>query len=529
RFAPKNAAINALLTTKPFQNPVNSKYLEKYLKIQCDNQILLGDLNAKSQTWGANTLDAKGEQIENLLLDQNLFIINNGKPTYLSKTHKTLSHLDITAVNHSIVKLCKWDVLENCISDHFPIMIQKSSEAEPLKQVKKSWNFKKANWDKFSIILEDKIQNSTEKSTDKLNEKVTFFTEAIQHAARKSVPRGKRRHNWIPNWKNENIGKLLKERDQLQKTIIENGKTENAEKIGQLSKEIEEKIATSKLEIWKETCQNIGNEQEGKLWKLLKNIEGEQGNTDRTTNIIENNCSQAKNDKEAAEMLAKYYSSKSRLPYNAEDKKEKAKATKCLKLAQNDEQIGFNSNFETYELEHSIKTFAANKAPGEDLIFGHMVKHIGTKAKSMLLDIINMSWKCGKLPTIWKTSAIIPILKPNKAAKDCSSYRPIALTSILCKIMEKMIHRRLYEWLKKYGKLDNFQTAYQSQLGTEDQLFSLTQSIIDGFQERKKTSAVFLDMSAAFDTVWRQKLINISHKLGIQGKMLIWINDFLRN
>jgi hypothetical protein len=44
-----------------------------------------------------------------------------------------------------------------------------------------------------------------------------------------------------------------------------------------------------------------------------------------------------------------------------------------------------------------------------------------------------------------------------------------------------------------------------------------------------KTTAVFLDMTAAFDKVWKDKLITISHELGINGKLLIWVNDFLRN
>jgi retron-type reverse transcriptase len=44
-----------------------------------------------------------------------------------------------------------------------------------------------------------------------------------------------------------------------------------------------------------------------------------------------------------------------------------------------------------------------------------------------------------------------------------------------------------------------------------------------------KTTAVFLDMTAAFDRVWREKLIVISHELGINGNLLIWINDFLKN
>ncbi|GFY34429.1 probable RNA-directed DNA polymerase from transposon BS [Trichonephila clavipes] len=73
-------------------------------------------------------------------------------------------------------------------------------------------------------------------------------------------------------------------------------------------------------------------------------------------------------------------------------------------------------------------------------------------------------------------------------------------------------------------------SAFRTHLSTTDQLFYLSQSIIDSFQERphKKTLAVFLDISAAFDRVWRQKLVHTIQGTGINGKALLWINDFLR-
>ncbi|GFY28796.1 RNA-directed DNA polymerase from mobile element jockey [Trichonephila clavipes] len=129
-----------------------------------------------------------------------------------------------------------------------------------------------------------------------------------------------------------------------------------------------------------------------------------------------------------------------------------------------------------------------------------------------------------------KLSTVIPILKPNKNASECKNYRPISLTSTLCKLMERVIHRRLMNWLIENKKLHFYQTAFRTHHSTTDQLFYLNQSIIDGFQEKphKKTLAVFLDISAAFDRVWRQKLVHTIQGTGINGKALLWINDFLR-
>ena len=181
-----------------------------------------------------------------------------------------------------------------------------------------------------------------------------------------------------------------------------------------------------------------------------------------------------------------------------------------------------------HELTSSINKLPSNKAPGDDLIFAPMLKNLGVVAKEQLLNIINASWHTGKLPKTWKTTIILPIFKPFKDAKNCSSYRLIALISILCKLTERLIHSRLMLWLTESRKINFYQTAYRSHYSTTDQLFYLCQSIIDSFQDKppKKTIAVFLDLSSVFDSVWRQKLIKIVHDTGINGSALIWIADF---
>ncbi|GIY43735.1 reverse transcriptase domain-containing protein [Caerostris darwini] len=86
------------------------------------------------------------------------------------------------------------------------------------------------------------------------------------------------------------------------------------------------------------------------------------------------------------------------------------------------------------------------------------------------------------------------------------------------------------DFLVKNNLLHFYQTAYRAKHSTVDQLFYLSQSIINSLQEKphRKTVAAFLDPSAAFDRVWPQKLIHIIHSTGIKGNALLWINDFLR-
>ena len=72
-----------------------------------------------------------------------------------------------------------------------------------------------------------------------------------------------------------------------------------------------------------------------------------------------------------------------------------------------------------------------------------------------LLDIYNKIWKEGKIPKTWKHATVIPLLKEVKDPEDARSYRPVALTNILCKIFERMTNKKLVWYPKKEKKIDD--------------------------------------------------------------------------
>ena len=132
------------------------------------------------------------------------------------------------------------------------------------------------------------------------------------------------------------------------------------------------------------------------------------------------------------------------------------------------------------------------------------------------------------MPKEWLTAKIVPILKQGKTAGKPKSYRPISLTSCVGKLAERMVNNRLYWWLEKNKILNDSQAGFRKGCRTEDQLFRLVQNTIDGFQKKRHTSAVFIDLQQAYDRVWRKGLILKMTKMGITGNMLKWIQAFLK-
>ncbi|KAK2724151.1 hypothetical protein QYM36_000869 [Artemia franciscana] len=141
------------------------------------------------------------------------------------------------------------------------------------------------------------------------------------------------------------------------------------------------------------------------------------------------------------------------------------------------------------------------------------------------IKLLKESIKEGYVPLLWKKAAIIPILKPQKDPTSPKSYRPIALTSCLCKLMERLIKKIVLPEIEKVVQPE--QLGFLPQSSTIDCLVRLEYQIKQGFCLGKETLAVFLDMTSAFDRVNIPTLMAKLKKLNISPQIVEWIGNFL--
>ena len=161
-----------------------------------------------------------------------------------------------------------------------------------------------------------------------------------------------------------------------------------------------------------------------------------------------------------------------------------------------------------------------NSATGSDRVHNQMLKDLPDNARSVVLSVINDFWKSGSYPSEWKTSKIIPLLKPNKDRQEIKSYRPVALTSCLGKLAERLINRRLIWRLHQDSVLPPSQCGFRPKSGTVDALLKITEQCHEGLHKKEYTVLVFLDLEGAFDKVWWDGLITKAAKVSIAGNML---------
>ena len=77
-----------------------------------------------------------------------------------------------------------------------------------------------------------------------------------------------------------------------------------------------------------------------------------------------------------------------------------------------------------------------------------MLAKLGDRGRQRLLDLINLTWTRGEVPSDWRKAEIIPILKRGKPADQILSHRPISLLSTVSKVCERLINRRLMHLLE---------------------------------------------------------------------------------
>ena len=97
----------------------------------------------------------------------------------------------------------------------------------------------------------------------------------------------------------------------------------------------------------------------------------------------------------------------------------------------------YNKPLTMEELETALDS-CSGSSPGLDELHYSMFKELSQMQKEQILNFFNYLWENNIFPDSWRIAIVIPILKPGKEPHECSSYRPISLTSCLCKIMEKM-------------------------------------------------------------------------------------------
>ena len=173
-----------------------------------------------------------------------------------------------------------------------------------------------------------------------------------------------------------------------------------------------------------------------------------------------------------------------------------------------------------------LKKLAPRKAPGPDQIPPWFLKIAANELAPLLADFFQSSVDSGVLPKQWREANITGIFKKGDKSKP-ANYRPISLTSIICKIMEHIIHSHVMKHLERLDILVDRQHGFRAKRSTVTQLLQTAHDFTSNLEEGLATHLAILDFSKAFDKVPHERLLSKLHTYGIRNSLLAWMRNFL--
>ena len=179
------------------------------------------------------------------------------------------------------------------------------------------------------------------------------------------------------------------------------------------------------------------------------------------------------------------------------------------------------------EILESLDNLTPKKSNTPDGIPPFVLKKIGPTIVHFLFLLFNLSLSSGQIPRQWKTATIIPVFK--KGSKNLTkNYRPISLTSSLCRLFERILSKNILQHLLKLDLLSPNQHGFVPGRSTAPQLLDTLNEWIHSYISNKTTNIVYTDLSKAFDKVCHTKLLQVITSYGISGKLHNWIANFLK-
>jgi len=175
-----------------------------------------------------------------------------------------------------------------------------------------------------------------------------------------------------------------------------------------------------------------------------------------------------------------------------------------------------------------IKNMHSNKSPGPDNIGPRLLKSIAPIVVLPLTHLFNLSFTTGIVPDLLKIAKVIPVYK-NGERCIVNNYRPISLLSVFDKILENLMHTRLYCYFNSSHMFYNYQFGFRKHHSTGLALIDVVDQIYQHLDNRDKALGIYLDLKKAFDTVDHNILLAKLFHYGVRGTVHDWFRSYLFN
>lgn len=461
--------------------------------------VVIGDINSKSPEWGSPIRDNRGDYWTEWLAELNMVVNNTGDtPTFVRDG--SISYIDVTCSSQKIAKkITNWQVLEGeVMTYHQYILFEIINERKCIqtRENKKPVFYQ----DKYTKELREKIPEILYAPWSEVME---IIAEAVRASSERLQLGNNRR---APYWWNQEINDKRTECTKIKRKLtrirkksreIRNVWEELKNDHKELRRELKRLINKSKKEHWEKLCRELDEDIWGEGYKIVSK------------------CTRPTS-----------------LPYNlgVEQRKQIAEALfpecEVRRNRQRTTIIDF-PQFVMDELKEAGNKMKTGKAPGPDGIPPEAIKICVREIPEILLRVTNELLQLQQFPDEWKVARLVLIWKPGKPIEDATSFRPLCMLNVICKLYESMIKTRIEKELEEKNGISKYQYGFRKGRSTIDAV----KWVVDRTKESKSkwVALILIDIKNAFNTANWDKILTAMEEKKISEYLINIISSYLNN
>ena len=401
------------------------------------------------------------------------------------------------------------------MTDHSAVAFDLITSIPKLPPFKRHlYNYNKANFDAFNDLLPRTSWNFLNSVTD-LNSAWSQWKNIFIQVADASIPKVRWRKRKLKHWFSPLTIKLIRRKRKIYLRLLRQPSPALSDKYRKISNLVRSKTRED-TRSYVESLSKLSSTNPKLFWRWI--------NTSKMNRSIippvHHNGNVIYDDTAKARIFNDHFCS---VFTNESDFEDVTELSKCL---HHYPLLASSLTFTEEEVYNELKALNPLKACGPDgvplLLLHKSAEHI-----SFPLSILfNKSLSTGQLPLDWVSANVIPVHKKSDKSIPIN-YRPISLTSIIVKVLERLLCHRLVPLLEDSGRLNDYQYGFRPKRSTVTLLLEVVHSWAQTLERRSSTHCLFLDFSKAFDSVPHGRLLLKLESLGIRGNLLRWFHSFI--
>ena len=504
-----SCALNVFVVYRsPNSTHENNEKLLSLLQEIKNPAIILGDFNYPGINWGSLSGPGDLQKFIDLTLDQ----FWDQWVTF--PTHKSGNCLDLVFSESGLIADIKNETPLGT-SDHNTIIIDTIKLHSHTTHGREKLYYRRADFESMKRLFHGNDWLSVLNGND-INESWLRFKGKYDEAVTQCVPMRQINPKQRPPWMTNELTSLIRNKRGLWKKYKSDSTNLNYSNFKAVEKMLKKKIRKTKLGYERKIASNSKNNSKA----FYAYIGSKRSNKSGVGPLLDDNGAIVSDDKVQAQMLNEYYAS----VFEAE-----AAISFSHSVATNAPASipVLDSLCITKELvKNKLKELKRQCSPGPDGIASIVLIEACDELAYPLMLLFKKSLQLSAVPDDWKRANVTPVHKSG-SLKSVSNYRPISLTSIVCKVLEKIVKTAITSHLIENNLLRSSQHGFLPKKSCLTNLLHCMEEVTTILDTGDCVDILYLDFAKAFDKVPHQRLIMKVKAFGIDGQILEWIKAWL--